>query len=397
MIPKKILLIGYTLAILMIFSALNIAAKPAKAQTLSSHSNLNKLFAEKLVKKWTPILGSSSYKAYTKDLTSVKSSQPTSLDTSFKGKKVLGFATYYYSNDKSSYNSMINNSSLLNEIATETFETDAYGNLSGSIPFEQIDFANKNNITTMAMITNNFNGSTAKNLLESSENRQNLINNILASLNANGYKGVNIDLEGLYYYDRIYMTTFMRDLYNTLNPKGYIVTIDIPAKVYDNPKDGWSGAFDYTELSKYADEIAIMTYDEHYIGGTPGPIASIGWVENVVKYAITIIPKEKLLLGIAVYGYDWSSNGTKGYSIDSMYKIASQNNASINWDIVSKSPYFNYTDSLTITHDAWFEDSTSIGYKLDLVNEYNLSGIAIWRLGLENSDFWTTVKNKLNK
>jgi spore germination protein YaaH len=44
-----------------------------------------------------------------------------------------------------------------------------------------------------------------------------------------------------------------------------------------------------------------MTYDEHYPGGTAGPIASISWVENVVKYAITVIPREKIMLGVAAY------------------------------------------------------------------------------------------------
>jgi len=69
-------------------------------------------------------------------------------------------------------------------------------------------------------------------------------------------------------------------------------------------QDNWSSAFDYAAIGKYADWVQIMTYDEHWSGGTPGPIASLPWVENVIKYAITVIPKEKILLGVAAYGYD---------------------------------------------------------------------------------------------
>jgi spore germination protein YaaH len=80
-----------------------------------------------------------------------------------------------------------------------------------------------------------------------------------------------------------------------------------------------------------------------------------------------------------------------------MYNIAATNNAAVLWDDISKSPYFNYTDTSGITHSDWFENGQSLGYKLDLVNSYNLNGIAIWRLGLENADYWTSIKTKFNR
>lgn len=310
-------------------------------------------------------------------------------------KVVLGFATYYYSGDSSSYNSMVNNSTMINEIATDTFTTDGLGNISGIIPSSQISYANSNNIKPYAMITNNFDGSIAKTLLESSTNRQTLINNILNALKANSYKGVNVDLEGVYYYDRSYFTTFMSELYNTLHPQGFAVTISVPAKTYDSTTDSWNGAFDYAKIANYSDQVVLMAYDEHYPGGSPGSIASINWVKNVINYASTVIPADKILLGCAAYGYDWSSNGTKAYSINGVYNLASTYGAQILWDSVSQSPYFNYTDASGIKHTVWFENSTSLSYKLDLVNSSNILGIAIWRLGLENTDYWTTIKTKL--
>lgn len=312
-------------------------------------------------------------------------------------KLVLGYVTYYYSGDSSSYNSMVANTSSIDEIATDTYVTDGNGNISGLVPTNQINYANNNNIKTLAMITNNFDGAIAKTLLESSVNRQALINNILNAMKTNGYKGVNVDLEGVYYYDRNYLTSFMKELYTALNPQGFYVTMAVPAKTSDSPTASWSGAYDYAALANYADQIVLMTYDEHYPGGTPGAIASIGWVENVIKYAVSVIPREKLLLGTAAYGYDWSTNGTKAYGISGIYNLASTYGATIKWDDLSKSPYFTYTDSLGISHTVWFENAQSLNYKLDLVNSYDLSGIAIWRLGLENTDYWTSIKTKFNK
>lgn len=313
------------------------------------------------------------------------------------GKLIFGYAVYYYSGDSSSYNSMVNNSLLINEIGTDTYKTDGLGNVTGLVPTNQLTYANSNNIKSLAMITNNFDGSIAKTLLESSANRQNLITNITAALKANGYKGVNVDLEGVYAADRSYYTTFISELYNALKPQGFMVTAAVPAKTYDSTTDGWSGAFDYAALSSYVDQLVLMTYDEHYPGGTAGPIASIGWVQKVINYAITVVPKEKLLLGTAAYGYDWSSNGTKAYSISQCNNLAATYGVQIQWDPVSQSPYFNYTDSTGIQHTVWFENGTSLGYKLDLVNTSNISGIAIWRLGLEDSNYWSTIKIKFNK
>ncbi|MFL0198636.1 glycosyl hydrolase family 18 protein [Clostridium sp. WILCCON 0269] len=340
----------------------------------------------------------SAYNRYGKspDSVHIKTTTPTSTLTTNQ-KQVLGFTTYYYSGDTSSYNSMTVNTLTIDEIATQTYNTNSVGNISGLIPTNQIIYANSNGITTYAMIQNNFDGNIAKSVLENQTNRQTLENNLLNAIKTNGYKGVNVNLEGVFYYDRSYYTTFVKELYNILNSQGYSLTLSIPAKTSDSPTNSWNGAYDYAELSKNCDKIAIMTYDEHYPGGTSGPIASIGWVENVVKYAVTVIPREKIMLGMAAYGYDWSSSGAKAYGINGMYNLASANNAAVKWDDVSKSPYFNYTDASGIYHSAWFENGQSVGYKLDLVNSYNLKGIAIWRLGLENPDYWTSVKTKFNK
>jgi spore germination protein YaaH len=244
-------------------------------------------------------------------------------------------------------------------------------------------------------VGNNFSGDIAKTLLESSTNRSKFISNLLNILRTNNYKGANIDIEGIYSSDRNYYTTFLSEIYSTLKPLGYTISVSVPAKTSDNPNYTWNYAYDYANISKYADYILLMTYDEHYPGGSPGPVASIGWVSNVIKYAVTVIPKEKIYFGLAAYGYDWSSNGTKAYSVNGCYNLAVNNGATILWDSTSKCPYFTYTDSTGVAHTVWYENSMSIEPKLDLVNSYNLAGIGIWRLGLENSDYWNSINSKI--
>lgn len=324
-------------------------------------------------------------------------------------RKVLGYATYYHYNAKESYNTLVNNYQSIDEIATDTFSSDGQGNLiaekgynsSGSavdlIPYEQISFANSKNISSYVMVTCG-SADTARTLLTNASNRQNFINNIVSAMKTYNYKGINVDIEGIYSSDRDYFTQFMKELYNTLKPNGYSVTIAVPAKTKDDPSSSWSGGYNYSEISKYADEVIIMAYDEHWSGGTAGSIASINWVNNVINYAISTIPKEKILLGLASYGYDWASSGekAKAYNIDQAYNVAQSYGASVLFDNDSKCPHFSYTQN-GIQHSVWFENGQSIGYKIDLVNKYDIGGIAIWNLGQTNQDYWQTIKSKLNK
>lgn len=314
-------------------------------------------------------------------------------------KYVLGYTTCYYAGDSSSYDSLTSDSKYIDGVAAQTLQTDGSGNTTADFPSDVVNYANSNGIDTLVMVTNSFDSDIAKQLLENQSNRERLISNILSCIKLNNYKGVNIDIEGVYSSDRQYFTAFMSELYNTLHPYGYSITAALPAKTGDYPNASWFGAYDYGQIGKYADEVMLMTYDEHWSGGTSGPVASIGWVQDVVNYAVSVIPRYKILLGIAAYGYDWPSNGNSAaaYSIPQITKIASSTGSTIKWDFVSQSPHFNYTDSSGVGHTVWFENGTSIGYKLDIVNKNNLRGIAIWRLGLEDNSFWTTIGQKFNQ
>ncbi len=316
-------------------------------------------------------------------------------------KVVLGFAVKYYSTDVSSYNSMVNNTKSMDQIATVSYTADSYGNLTGTAPSDQINYANNNGIKTLALVTNSdsngFNSSIARSILENPANSQTLINNLVNVVKANGYKGVNVDFENIPYTDRQYYTQFISNLKNALAPLGYLTTISVPAKTADSPTNSWNGAFDYSALGAIADEILLMTYDEHGSWSTAGPVASIGWVTNVVNYAKAVIPPNKILLGLAAYGYDWSSAGNKALSLKTIDSLVTTYGGAVQWDSASQSPYYTYTDTNGAAHTIWFENSASIGYKCDLVNQNNLLGAGVWRLGLENQAFWGAINTKFGR
>jgi len=230
-------------------------------------------------------------------------------------------------------------------------------------------------------------------LLNSPESRTRLVNRIDEILDGYQYcQGVNLDLENLDHADRTVYGQFLAELAAKLKPKGYLITIDVPAKTRDDTSSDWSGAFDYAEINKYCDLIMLMTYDEHESHSGPGPISSVGFVEKCLKYATGIIPKEKLLLGIPFYGYDWGPNGKcKCLWYNATAQFIKDNKIPLMWDATAKAPWFTYTDKNGDQRTAWFENKGSIAAKLKVGKRYDVGGICIWSLGDEDPGIWDAI------
>lgn len=328
----------------------------------------------------------------------VKKSYPAK----YKSKKeVLGYYTKDWATDNLSQNSLKNNARKITSTATFSFGLNYSGQITGEVPAQALNTSFNNQIETYALVHNLTSAGFEKNLVHSvlsnPELRTKVINNIYSILLKYGFDGVHIDFENIPPGDRQNFNSFLGQLSKKLRPEGLKITLAVPAKTWDNPSDGWNGAFDYKYIATVADRVTLMTYDEHWIGGTAGPVASLPWVEKVIKYAKDVIPADKLLLGIGNYGYDWI-NGQKGYKSlpsKSALALAGKYGADIKWDSASQTPYFYYWTGKQ-KHVVWFESYQSAAFKLDLVNKYGLRGIAIWRLGFESSGFWNMVSKKFN-
>lgn len=311
-------------------------------------------------------------------------------------KELVGFYAEWWGTDNASFNSLKNNTDVIKTIAPfwTTLEedgtiTDRGGNDHNSV----IDFAHKNNVSVLLMVNNakeQQNGSPIHNVLVNSSLRAKAINNLETYIKKYNLDGVNVDFEMVDAQDRDNLSAFMQELSARLKPQGYIISIDVFPK--QDESNDVSIAYDYAQLAKYADKIMIMTYDNHGTWSNAGPIADIHWVENNLKYALKFIPKNKVYMGIAAYGYDWSSKGIESLEYDAITKLTQRFNSSVMIDETSKSPHFDYTGPDGIGHQVWYENSESIKYKLDLMNKYDIAGAAMWKLGEEDPSSWQTLK-----
>jgi spore germination protein len=118
------------------------------------------------------------------------------------------------------------------------------------------------------------------------------------------------------------------------------------------------------------------------------------WVEKVINYTLKSFHPKKVLLGIAAYGYDWSWGKGKALQYNGIQNLIKSNKVAPKWHSVYKVPYFTYK-SWGVTHQVWYENSYSTSYKADLVKKYGLKGVAVWRLGYEDPNIWSILRQKL--
>lgn len=285
----------------------------------------------------------------------------------------------------------------ISQMSADTYGIDVAGNISGSAPRSAIAFATAHNIPSYFAISNwggtDFSPSIAHAVLNSPSAQQTAISGILKIVPARGYAGVNIDFESLNATDRVAFSNFIKHLSQRMHAAGYTVIVSVPAEQADNPSDGWIGAFDYKALGRSADLLQLMTYDEHGPWGKPGPVAGNDWVLRTVQFAVHVVPRKKLSLGLPAYGYDWNLTAKTGVQIswNKIPTLIASTQAKPTRDAISNAPYFDYTASDGSHHEVWYEDETSIATKARYAVAYHLVGVNMFALGFEDQKFWDAV------
>jgi spore germination protein YaaH len=292
-----------------------------------------------------------------------------------------------------------------------------------------VSYANSNGIDPYILVGNNFDGSIAKTLLESSVNRQNLINNLLNIIKANGYKGVNIDIEAVYSTDRSYYTTFMKEVYSALKPLGYTVTVSVAAKTSDSSANTWNYAYNYASIANYADKVILMAHDydakkltkadmdKGYALTPPTPLEDVYYaLEQITNNKTGIQDKSKIMLQISFNWVWWQkkdnkviNSSSKKVGLDEFINILKNNkNIKYNYSKTYENPYITYVDTNTgIENIIWYENTTSVMEKIKLARFFGLQGISLWRLGTipdvpvsgnkYEMDIWQNILKEMEK
>jgi spore germination protein YaaH len=143
------------------------------------------------------------------------------------------------------------------------------------------------------------------------------------------------------------------------------------------------------EISKVADEIILMAYDQHSSQTAPGPIGGADWTERLLLDALRLLPAKKIVIGMANYAYDWKTNGS-GASISNSAAVllAKKYQAQILVDPSSQNEYFKYNDQNGIGHEVWLANAQSLKVQINAVKKYEPVGYALYRMGSEDENVW---------
>ncbi len=267
---------------------------------------------------------------------------------------------------------------------------------------ELIALANEYGVTPLMHLSTlteqgNFSNELANMVLNSTEIQDSLIAEIIQNMQNKGYGGLDIDFEFVYPQDAVLYGDFIGKLAGELNPLGYEVVAALAPKTSDTQRGLLYEGHNYRAIGDNANAVLLMTYEWGYTYGPPLAVAPIRNVRQVVEYALGIIPSEKIFLGIPNYGYDWTLPYVKGESVaDSIshveaIQLAARYGAEIQYDEVSQSPWFRYTDNEGREHEVWFEDVRSIQQKFNLINEKNLRGAGYWNLMRPFQQNWSLL------
>ncbi len=300
---------------------------------------------------------------------------------------------YWVAYDPASLASLKTNAKELDYLSPEYFTIDGNGDMTGSDVPEVSNIARSAGAKLVPLVHNRTKQEEFSPALNDPGIRQKAITNLVNTVVQNNYDGIHIDFENLCNTDRSGLSQFMAELNKALKARGKLTTMAVAAKT-EEKLTGWAGSYDYAALGRSNDLIVVMAYGYRTAGSSvPGSTAPITWVDKSVAYAASQIPPSKLLMGIALWGYDWDT--TKGGTAKSrnypvIIELQAKNNGTFGYDEADQSAWMKYRDGES-DRVIWYEDPRAIAAKTNIAVKYDLAGFAAWRLGHEGPEAWRTI------
>ncbi|MEY8354443.1 glycosyl hydrolase family 18 protein [Lachnospiraceae bacterium 54-53] len=290
-----------------------------------------------------------------------------------------------------SFDSVIANTAGLNVISPTWYElTDNEGNFRSLADGEYVKKAHDRGLKVWALINNFSTDVNTEILMSRTSVRRKLIGSLMSEVERYGLDGINLDFEGIKEEAGVHYIQFIRELSIPCREKGIVLSVDnyvpAPGNQFYNRK----------EQGIVADYVIVMGYDEHYAGGDAGSVSSISYVENGIKDTLAQVPKEKVINAIPFYTRVWTE-GADGATSSSSMGIArakewvSENNVELYWQD-ELGQYYGELQSEEGLKKLWMEEERSIGLKMNLIRQYDLAGVACWKLGFEPAQLWDEVR-----
>ena len=305
-------------------------------------------------------------------------------------------AGFYVEWDPQSFYSLKANITKMNMVIPEWFTIDVENDtIRTTVDRRALILIKKNKVPIVPMLTNNnpdlknFDGNLLHKVLVNPAKRKKIIKDLVAKLEAYQFQGINIDFEEINEGTDQSLINFQKEIYTALHAKNLLVTQDVIPQNQD---------YNYSELSKFNDYLFVMAYDQNDDHSSPGPISEQKWIEKSLSDIAKKIPAKKLVLALAAYGYDWPKQSVAAnVTYQEALNLVKENpEAKIIFDPATYNLNFHYLDDNNIEHVVFFTDAITNFNTIRFADEYGTAGVALWRLGSEDSRLWTFYNRNLS-
>ncbi len=322
-------------------------------------------------------------------------------------------AIFYMTNSPDSVRDFLAHSSQIGLLVPAWYQVDESGLVTGGPNNLVLDRAHDERLPVMPIVA--ISNKKYFHLLASSTAAQTQMNEaLIRECRLHGYTGFQFDFENIDWKDRDALSALVKTSAEALHHASLQLSIATVPNAPGYPGSGgfakwiytdWRGAYDLAAIGKAVDLVCLMTYDQHTRWTTPGPVAGWQWTVDNIDYALKYVPREKLALGIPVYGYHWYTaapvlnkvTGRYGPALGADYisapdalLLAREYGAKVQWDATDRSTFFYfYRDQMR--EWVFFPDQRAFKERYDLAVKDGLAGFCSWVLGQEDPAIWSVL------
>ncbi|HEV2687230.1 MAG TPA: glycosyl hydrolase family 18 protein [Bryobacteraceae bacterium] len=319
-------------------------------------------------------------------------------------------ALFYLTDSPASVRSFLAHASKVDILVPTWYSVDAAGLVSGGPNPLVMETAKAHHVPVMPIIVNpGFNQDNFHKLLGNPDGKRHMIDALVSECKKHGYLGFQYDFENILWTDGGALTQLVSETAVRLHREGLQLSIATVPNAPGFPGKGafarwifanWRGAYDLKALAESVDLICLMTYDEHTRYTPPGPVAGYPWTLENLEYALKVVPKEKLSLGIPLYGYRWfagdpgkeekPSIAAASIGGEDVRQLIDTFHPQMEWDAGDKTAWFYfYRDAMR--EWVFYTDKRAFEERLKLVTDRGIQGFCSWVLGQEDPAIWDAL------